>query len=144
MTLNLKQSQELFDGLKALSDASFPKQCSYCGLEYASVEDYVQKTEDVNGQCGLKKGYDDDDQPIVELFRNCACGSTLMDCFKDRRDTSDNGLKRRKLFEKLMAMLSHKGVGPSLARVELLKVLRGEHSAVLDKMGVTTKTRGGR
>ncbi|MCK9987662.1 MAG: hypothetical protein AzoDbin1_04134, partial [Azoarcus sp.] len=42
-----------------------------------------------------------DGQVIVELFRNCVCGSTLMDCFRDRRDTSEAGLRRRARFGEL-------------------------------------------
>ena len=109
MPSDSEYSSDLFSGLKALSDASFPKKCSLCGQEYASVEEYVQKTEDVSGKSGLKKGYDDDDKPIVELFRNCVCVSTLMDCFNDRRDLSDGGLKRRELFGHLMGMLTDMG-----------------------------------
>jgi hypothetical protein len=112
-----------------------------CGQEYASVKEYVEKTQDVSGQSGLKKGYDDDDKPIVELFRNCVCGSTLMDCFSDRRDVSDAGLKRRKLFGKLIDIMISKGVEAGLARQELLKVMQGEHSAVLEKLGVNTESR---
>lgn len=134
-------SSELFNGLKALSDASFPKKCAFCGEEYATVEEYVQKTEDVSGTSGLKKGYDDDDKPIVELFRNCICGSTLMDCFNDRRDVSSEGLKRRELFGKLLKMLTDKGIEGAVARGELLKVIKGEHSPVLEQMGINTQIR---
>ncbi len=134
----MKNTSELFNNLKALSDASFPKRCAMCGREYASVEEYVEKTQDVSGQSGLKKGYDDDDKPIVELFRNCVCGSTLMDCFNDRRDVSEGGLKRRKLFGKLITMLSEKGIEAGKARQELLKVMRGEPSEVLEKLGIST------
>jgi hypothetical protein len=141
MPQDSEYSLKLFSGLKALSDASFPKKCSLCGLEYATVEEYVQKTEDVSGQSGLKKGYDDDDKPIVELFRNCVCGSTLMDCFNDRRDVSDGGLKRRELFGKLMEMLTAKGIDAAVARDELLKLLKGEPSPVLEKMGINTQIR---
>ncbi|MGD9367971.1 MAG: hypothetical protein PVH87_19885 [Desulfobacteraceae bacterium] len=136
MAKDSKRSSELFKGLKALSDASFPKRCAFCGREYATVEAYIQQTEDVAGQSGLKKGYDDDDRPIVELFRNCVCGSTLMDCFNDRRDISESGFKRRKLFGKLMEILTSKGMADNVARDELKKVLRGERSAVLEKLGI--------
>lgn len=135
-------TSELFKGLKALSEASFPKRCASCGQEYSSVEDYVEKTDDVYGKSGLKKGYDDDDKPIVELFRNCTCGSTLMDCFSDRRDVSEVGLKRRKMFGKLIEMLTSKGVPADKARGELMKVLKGESSALLEKLGVNLHSRG--
>ena len=123
MDPSMKDTTELFKNLKALSDASFPKRCAMCSREYASVEEYVEKTKNVSGQSGLKKGYDDDDKPIVELFRNCVCGSTLMDCFSDRRDVSEAGLKRRKLFGKLISMLTEKGVEAGVARQELLKIM---------------------
>lgn len=139
MAPDSKRSQELFKGLKALSDESFPKRCALCGREYVSVEAYVQETEDVAGQSGLKKGYDDDETPIVELFRNCVCGSTLMGCFSDRRDVSEGGLRRRKLFGKLMEILTSKGLAENVARDELIKVLRGERSAVLEKLGVNAR-----
>lgn len=141
MEHEVRDTFELFKNLKALSNASFPKRCAMCSREYASVQEYVEKTQDVSGQSGLKKGYDDDDRPIVELFRNCVCGSTLMDCFSDRRDASDAGLKRRELFGKLIGLLTEKGVESVVARQELLKVMQGEPSEVLEKLGVTTVSR---
>ena len=132
---------DLFVGLKALSDASFPKQCASCGRHYASAEDFIAQTEALrDGVSGLKSSLDEKDKPIVELFRNCLCGSTLMDCFDDRRDLSEPGLKRRKLFGQLLKMLEGKGIGPEMARVELLKILRGEHSPALSEIGIKTKS----
>lgn len=75
----------------------------------------------------------------MELFRNCSCGSTLMECFNDRRDTSNMGLKRRELFGRLMALLAKKGLPADNARAELLKLIHGEHSQVLEEMGVKFK-----
>lgn len=141
MPSDANQTMTLFDGLRALSNASFPKKCASCGREYASVEEYVRKTGDVSGKSGLKKGYDDDDNPIVELFRNCVCGSTLMDCFSDRRDLSDGGSKKRELYGKLLDMLLAKGIAVDAARGELLKVLKGETSPVLEKLGIHTRIR---
>ena len=141
MATDADYAAELFKGLKALSDATFPKRCAACGMEYTTVEDYIRDTEDISGQSGLKKGYDDDDKPIVELFRNCPCGSTLMDCFSDRRDLSEAGLKRRKLFGQLMEMLTSKGLEENVARTELKKILRGKPSAVLEKLGVNIQRR---
>jgi hypothetical protein len=141
MPSDINQAMTLFDGLKALSDASFPKKCATCGQEYATVEEYIRKTGDVSGKSGLKKGYDDDDNPIVELFRNCVCGSTLMDCFNDRRDVSDGGLKKRELYGKLLDLLLAKGLAVDAARSELLKVLKGETSPVLEKLGIHNRIR---
>ncbi len=134
MTDSIKHDKALFDGLQALTDASFPKQCATCGRVYESAEDYVQQTEDVNGKSGLKASYDDDDSPIVELFRNCVCGSTLMDCFRDRR--SPAAIKRREVFGKLLDLLSTKGLDKGSARTELLKVMAGERSETIENYGI--------
>lgn len=131
------QVGEFFENLKALSNAAFPKRCANCGLVYQSLADFVARTEQIAGQSGLKRGYDDDDQPIVHLFRNCACGSTLMDFFGDRRDGSQTGLQRRALFDKLIDGLNQEGLSVADARRELLKVTRGESSAVLCQMGLS-------
>jgi hypothetical protein len=130
----------LFKNLKALSESSFPKKCSSCGKVYESSEQFVQKTADVAGRSGLKSGQGDCGGRIVELFRNCVCGSTLMECFNDRRDPSKAGLKRRELFRRLMVMLEKKGLPADQARVELLKLIHGEHSRVFEKMGINFKS----
>lgn len=134
------RSDDFYCNLKALSDAAFPKQCANCGLVYHSLEEFVAKTEQVAGQSGLKGGFDDDDQPIVHLFRNCACGSTLMDFFSDRRDGSQTGVQRRALFDKLICNLEEEGLSTAAARRELLKVARGESSDVLSQMGLGVKS----
>jgi predicted nucleic acid-binding Zn-ribbon protein len=130
----------LFKDLKALSASSFPKKCSSCGEVYESSEQFVLKTADIGGRSGLKSSEDDDGDHIVELFRNCVCGSTLMECFNDRRDLSRAGLKRRELFGRLMAMLEKKGLPADQARPELLKLIHGEHSRVLEQLGIKFKS----
>ena len=132
-------NEALYQGLKALSASSFPKRCAMCGQTFDSMEAFLQKTESIRGHSGLKKGLDEADRDIVQLFRNCTCGSTLMDCFNDRRDQSEAGLKRRALFEKLLTMLTVKGLETSVARTELLRLMRGEHSPILEKIGIKTK-----
>ncbi|MFZ1983281.1 MAG: hypothetical protein WAU91_02640 [Desulfatitalea sp.] len=129
----------LFEGLKALSESAFPKQCAVCGRTYATVEQFIKETESIQKKSGLKSTADDEDQAIVELFRNCPCGSTLMDAFSDRRDISPSGLKRRELFGKLMDMLTQKGVEMARARAELLNFIKGRPSALLEKMGIKIK-----
>ena len=136
-----KINLDLFKDLKVLSAASFPKRCAMCGQTYASAEEFLQKTESIVGHSGIKQSLDDDDKDIVQVFRNCACGSTLMDCFSNRRDVSETGLKRRALFDKLMDMLVAKGLAADVARMELLALMRGEKSVVLEKMGIKTQIR---
>jgi len=122
----------LYAGLQELAAGAFPKRCTLCGRSYRNVEDYVAQTGRVgSGRSGLKQTFDDDGQVIVELFRNCVCGSTLMDCFNDRRDISAAGAKRRARFGELVESLVVRGLEREHARSELLKILRGEKSAVL-------------
>jgi hypothetical protein len=124
-------------GLKSLSDQSFPKHCPRCGRHFATAAEFIRCTQAVrSGTSGLKSVRDESDRPMVELFRNCPCGSTLMDRFDDRRDWSEPGLRRRQLFGQLLKMLENRGLATELARAELLKLMRGEPSAVLAGFGI--------
>jgi hypothetical protein len=121
--------RELYADLRALTASTFPKRCRNCGREYLSEAEFVAATQAVpGGRSGLKQAIDDDGGTIVELFRNCACGSTLMDSFDNRRDTSAAGLKRRQRFDDLMGQLTARGIDPPAARAELLKLMRGQQS----------------
>lgn len=128
-----EQSTEswLYSGLRELAAGAFPKTCPTCKRVYATSEEYVHATERVNGRTGLKSGEDDDGAMIVNLFRNCVCGSTLLAEFRDRRDTSPQGLQRRERFGLLLEHLVAQGMERELARAELLKVTRGQSSELL-------------
>jgi hypothetical protein len=115
-----------FEGLQALAASAFPKHCSYCGRVFATAHDFMQQTQSVRKDItGLKQSFDDDSVAIVEAYRNCLCGSTLMDFFSDRRDISESGARRRELFDKLLPHLQEKGMTPAAAREHLLALLRG-------------------
>jgi transcriptional regulator NrdR family protein len=133
MTKNDLFNASFYKGLQALSDSSFPKMCSNCGRIYKTVEAYISQTESVSKTSGLQESLDDDEKPIVELFRNCVCGSTLMNSFNSRRDQSETGLKRRKKFGELLEKLTKAGYTVDVARDELLKIMRGEESILLKK-----------
>ena len=78
----LKDDRCLLDGLQALADSAFPKRCNNCGRTFDSVRDFIAETVSVrNGISGAKASRGDDEEVIVELYRNCVCGSTLMDFF---------------------------------------------------------------
>ncbi len=132
-------SDELYEGLQALADSTFPKHCNTCGRDYHSAGDFIQQTEDLARGSGLKASWDDDDRPIVELYRNCVCGSTMMDFFTDRRDLSDKGLQRRAHFGNLLIKLEQRGLDSQVARNELIKLLHGQHSEILEKLGLKRK-----
>lgn len=124
----------LFKGLRALAESSFPKRCANCGRTFQTAEQFLSETRDIStSRSGLKEADDDKGNKIVEAFRNCPCGSSLMDFFSDRRDFSETGVRRRKEFGELLDFLEKQNVERSLARTELLKFMRGEHSELLTR-----------
>ncbi len=128
---------DFYANLKDIAETTFPKTCSTCGTTYQNSADFLTKTKTVyGGKSGLKGSLDDNDQPIIELYRNCSCGSTLMNFFSDRRDNSENGNKRRAVFEKLLIQLEQKGVTRDKGRLEILKLLKGEESELLKSYGL--------
>jgi hypothetical protein len=125
---------ELIRGLQALALSTFPKVCRCCGRQFADVTEYTKQTLVMpNGKQGLKQSYDDDGQVIVDFFRNCPCGSTLMDSFNDRRNLTPAGLARRQRFGELLDYLIRRGLDAVTARHELLTVLQGGQSEILKK-----------
>lgn len=85
----------MFRGLKALP-FQFPRKCNSCGREYQTEAEFLEQTENLrNGRSPFKESEDDEGGVILEVFRNCVCGSTLMDEFHSRRDNSPEGQKRR-------------------------------------------------
>lgn len=132
--MNIKQSQdELFASLHTLAASTFPKRCGNCGRVYASADEFVAATQPVRADhTGLKQSLDDQGQPIVELFRNCPCGSTLLENFSNRRDLSAAGIKRRARFDELLSKLKAAGVDADTAHAELLKMMRGQPNSLIE------------
>jgi hypothetical protein len=121
-----------YSGLRELAESAFPKRCRTCGRIYRDAAEFVAATQPTApDKSGLKQSLDDDGRAIVELFRNCVCGSTLMDCFNDRRELSDGGARRRQRFTELLAYLSTQGIEHAIAQRELLKVMGGQPSELL-------------
>ena len=121
-----------FEGLRPRGESAFPKECRNCGRIYETAEDFFKDTGNGHSQkTGLRESVDDDEEIMVEVFRNCACGSTLMDNFSNRRDTSAAGQARRDKFAMYLAFLTKAGMDAEKARTELLKVARGGKSEVL-------------
>ncbi len=139
---SIESEHQLFADLKALSDSAFPKQCSTCGRGYDSPQDFFEHSIAPTFGSGLKKSWDDDDNTVVELFRNCECGSTLMDFFMDRRDGSARGVKRRTVFGRLLDTLEKRGLTRDIARQELIGVMNGNQSESLEALGIRLKAKG--
>jgi hypothetical protein len=92
-----------FAKLTEIDQCTFPKKCNNCGLEYQTSDDYLHSTKSPrSGSTGLKQGHNDDGSYKIELFRNCACGSTLMAEFQCRRDKSASGLRQRGYFSEVL------------------------------------------
>lgn len=124
--------RDFYADLRALAESAFPKRCRNCGRVYNTADEFIAATQPVSAQrSGLKASLDDDGTVILELFRNCVCGSTLMDAFNDRRDVSEAGARRRKRFEEMLAYLVGQGVDTATATAELRKVARGQASELL-------------
>ncbi len=128
-------STTFFEGLNSLAESAFPKKCKTCGRMFETADQFLKETEDIRESVtGLKQSRDEKGATIVEAFRNCPCGSTLMDFFNDRRDQSKAGDARRNKFNDLLVFLVENGLEREVARNELLKVMRGEKSDILSKI----------
>ena len=122
---------ELYNGLQTLEELSFPKKCSKCGKVYVSLSELVCQTAKLMRQSGLIVADDEDSKPVVGLYRNCTCGTTLLVLCKNRRDVSPRGLRRRETFGELLKMFNAAGVEAAAARQEMQKMMRGEESELL-------------
>ncbi|OIQ98917.1 hypothetical protein GALL_190120 [mine drainage metagenome] len=125
--------EELLAGLRELAESAFPKRCGNCGREYRSTADFLAATRPLRVDCsGLKQSLGDDGKLIVDLFRNCVCGSTLLESFWNRRDTSEDGIGRRMRFQDMVDKLVATGRTAGTARNELLKLMRGQSIDLLN------------
>jgi hypothetical protein len=137
MNTGEKNIHDLYEGLVALTDDLFPKKCMNCGRIYKTEEDYIKQTRPTFQGTGLASSvWKGDNKSIVQLYRNCVCGSTLLSFFGDRRDSAKQGKDYRRMFEELLQLLEEKGADRKTARGELLKVMRGETSNELTRFGI--------
>jgi len=132
-------ARTFYRDLQEMVDTTFPKTCPKCGQVYTTKQAFLNETIPVKDltledRSGLFCQDTDPDRPAVGLFRNCACGTTLMADFKDRRFNSQEGYLRRQRFETLMDTLSKHGISASEARGELLKVLHGQGSSLISEL----------
>jgi hypothetical protein len=137
---NKSESAEIYKGLQALADSAFPRKCVSCGQLFETQEEFFTQTEKLWKSSGLKASTDDARNPVVELYRNCPCGSTLLELFSDRRDLTESGEERRTRFGRVMDILSSQfGLNRDEARFELLKIMRGQKSSILESLGITPR-----
>ncbi len=132
MSTQLEQD-DMFANLRSLVESNFPRTCRNCGREFVDAKSFIEGTVAIKtGRSGFKLSEDDDGSQIIELFRNCACGSTMLENFCDRRDLTEVGLKRRARFGALLNKLIAAGVTHEVARGELLKLVRGQENNLVE------------
>lgn len=135
MHVEEKWGDEWYRGLRPKGESAFPKKCQNCGRVYETSKDFFFETANIKAdETGLRACTDSDDSVVIEAFRNCVCGSTLMDNFSDRRDMSPGGRERRDKFIKMQNYLVRMGLSADTATAELLKVARGGESKILAKI----------
>ena len=99
-------------------DSNFPKKCASCGISYENEDIFFSNTDPL-----MKGTYSDGPKDTVLAYRNCVCGSTLTLKLNDRRDYSEEGIKKRRLFRQRMEFLiENQGV----SKDEALKMARQE------------------
>ncbi|WP_210395886.1 hypothetical protein [Motiliproteus sediminis] len=134
--LSSQECDRLLVGLQQLSATAFPKRCANCGAIYASPEEFVQHTDTPVTGRSVKAVDDEEEGRFLELYRNCRCGSTLMDLFSDRRMDQPQSNVSRACFERLLRQLQAHGMGKADAREQLLQLMRGEPAADIERLGI--------
>jgi hypothetical protein len=124
---------DLLRGLQQLAAGAFPRTCPTCGRVYKDFDQFLHDTQPLARHSGLKEVEEEDCSLAVEVYRNCVCGSTLMDLAQDRRDESEEGRKRRSEFEAMLLKLTQRGMAEEVAHAELLKLMHGEVSTVIEQ-----------
>ena len=118
--------------LDSLYAGKFPKRCNSCDRVYRDHAEYLASTRE------MRRGgtiFDDEDLKVQE-YRDCACGSTLLVLVDNRRDESEFGQRRRRLFDEWLTRLVHR-TGRGAA--ELRPMLRRFFRAALERARQSTK-----
>jgi len=135
----MNKTDDCLNGLITFIESSFPKKCATCGKVYPTSTQFLSETENMpHGRSSLKEALEEDGTAIVEVFRNCACGSTLMEEFNSRRVNSPLGQQTRAEFDRLLNMLKKQNIPIEIARTELVKLFKGKKSESLDYLLTNT------
>ena len=78
---------------------AFPKKCNNCGKVYNDIDSFITATASM---ADVSTIFDD---AGLQEYRNCVCGSTLLLLTDDRRDKTELGGKKRKIFHDSLAKL---------------------------------------
>jgi hypothetical protein len=124
MTHSEQLIRELLAALKSQVHSCFPKACS-CGRVYRNLDEFLENTRPTGHSGGLLRGIEFSDTGIMSILRNCACHSTLLAVFSERRDMSPKGAKVRLRFAQVVHELKEAGMEPEAARTDLADAMRG-------------------
>lgn len=72
--------EAFYKSLKSKETTIYPKTCNNCGKIFNNSKDFFLKTKKLNN--GIKFS-EDNGATVIEIFRNCSCGSTLLSNFFD-------------------------------------------------------------
>lgn len=137
----MKEIASLQQGLMTLIGTAFPRRCSNCGRVYESLDQFLNHAKPLPRHNELKV-IGNEGNPAAGLNRSCVCGSTMLELVQERRDLSEEGEKRRRVFGQLMGILKEMGWSENDARSALIKTMNGEKSerlAALLKMSLYEK-----
>ena len=121
----LHEFERHFQHLQSLESQYYPKVCNNCHRVYETPESFLLETCALHRN-GIKSCEEEDGSVVIEVFRNCCCGSTLLGNFSNRRDMTDDGVERRKIFAELLGFLELQGVEKEKARQELRNLFSGK------------------
>ncbi len=112
-----------FTSAEERDSLDFPKSCPSCGRVYSDFDDYLKRTLPP-GDRPTPPGGDPESQRNIKFFRVCPCGSPVLVDAANRRDVTDSGLGRRRLFGEIRDRLTASGMDREEARTKLLLTLK--------------------
>ncbi len=123
MTKEQETAKVLIEEFKRLMHGMFPKRCQCCGREFKDLDEFLAKTVPIPDGVSILASIEHEDTSVIDINRNCSCGSTLMVVASERRDTSPQGKDFRQKFGEAVKRLENNGVDGEKARKELLDML---------------------
>ena len=130
-------TSELYQQLRPLVENPFTKECPTCGHIFQNFDEFISQTQTDLRSSGLVELVKTNSRAIVGLYRHCSCGEMLLVLCKGRRDTTEEGIRRRIAFGEILESLKAAGVDAAVARQELLKIVRGEESDLIKKFATS-------
>lgn len=111
----------------ALNPQAFPKTCGNCKRVYKDDISFLKETTSATSASSnikvIRGANVEGAEVFLEVFRNCRCGSTLMETFHCRRDLTELGIRKREIFDILLKGLKKSGYKVEDARMLILEFI---------------------